>query len=118
PLLPDDAKGRRQTIMLVFEQVNKEHGRPEDLVRDARTGAESIKSFIKDKDILRLPEPDNCRIIEMPEFQRGNSIAFLNPAPPLDRKASSYYAISPPPRDWEPRRAQTSMEEYNQHMLQ
>jgi uncharacterized protein (DUF885 family) len=113
----DDADGRRQTIMLVFERVNKDHGRPEDLVRDARATAERIKAFIKAKDILRLPEPDHCRIIEMPEFQRGNSIAFLNPAPPLDAKASSIYAISPPPSDWEPRRAETFMEEYNRHML-
>jgi uncharacterized protein (DUF885 family) len=117
-LLPDDADGRRQTIMVVFEQVNKDHGRPEDLIRDATAGAEKIKAFIKDKDILRLPDPDHCKIIEMPEFQRGNSIAFFNPAPPLDGKASSFYAISPPPREWDPRRAQTYMEEYNRHMLQ
>ena len=118
PLLPDDAKGRRQTIVLVLEQVSKEHGRPEDLVVDARATAEKIKAFIKAKDILRLPEPDRCRIVEMPEFQRGNSIAYLNPAPPLDPKAASFYAISPPPREWEPRRAKTFMEEYNRHMLQ
>jgi len=118
PLLADDAAGRRQTIMLVFDEVNKDHGRPEDLVRDAQAIAEKIKAFIKSKDILRLPEPDRCRIIEMPEFQRGNSIAFLNPAPPLDSKASSFYAISPPPSDWDPRRARTFMEEYNRHILQ
>ncbi len=117
-LLPDDAAGRRQTIMLVFEKTNSDHGKPEDLIRDAKAGAEKIKAFITAKDLLRLPEPDRLRIIEMPEFQRGNSIAFLNPAPPLDDKASSYYDISPPPRDWEPRRAQTFMEEYNRQMLQ
>jgi uncharacterized protein (DUF885 family) len=113
----DDADGRRQTILLVLEQVNKDHGRPEDLVRDAQATAEKIKAFIKAKDILRLPEPDRCKIIEMPEFQRGNSIAFLNPAPPLDAKASSIYAISPPPSDWDQGRARTYMEEYNRHML-
>ena len=57
-----------------------------------------IKAFIKERDILRLPEPDQCKIIEMPEFQRGNAMAYLNPAPPLDAKASSYFAISPPPQ--------------------
>src|SRR5439155_6404501 len=72
---------------------------------------------VKTKDILRLPDPDRCQIIEMPEFQRGNSIAFLNSAPPLDAKAPSIYAISPPPRDWDARRVQTYMEEYNRRML-
>ena len=47
-----------------------------------------IKDFITKNDILRLPDPDQCKIIEMPEFQRGNSVAFLNPAPPLDPKAA------------------------------
>jgi uncharacterized protein (DUF885 family) len=117
-LPPDDDKGRRQTIRLVLERVCREHGKAEDLVRDARADAERIKAFITAKDILRLPQPDRCRIIEMPEFQRGNSIAFLNPAPPLDPKASSFYDISPPPRDWSPARAKTFLEEYNKHMLQ
>jgi uncharacterized protein (DUF885 family) len=117
-LPPDDKAGRRATVRLVLERVCQDHGRVEDLVRVARADAERIKRFITDKDILRLPRPDRCRIIEMPEFQRGNSIAFLNPAPPLDPKAASYYDISPPPRDWDPKRAKTFMEEYNRHMLQ
>jgi uncharacterized protein (DUF885 family) len=117
-LPPDDAAGRRTTIRRVLERVCRDHGRAEDLVRDARADADRIKAFITARDILRLPRPDRCRIIEMPEFQRGNSIAFLNPAPPLDPRASSYYAISPPPRDWPAARAETFMEEYNRHMLQ
>src|SRR5437867_7915211 len=54
----------------------------------------------------------------MPEFQRANSVAFLNPAPPLDPRASSIYAISPPPKDWDNRRVISFLEEYNRHMLQ
>jgi uncharacterized protein (DUF885 family) len=117
-LPPDDAAGRRDTIQAVFAQLNKEHGKAEDLVKDAKATVEQIKQFIRDNDILRLPEPDRCRVIEMPEFQRGNTVAYLNQAPPLDVKASSYYAISPPPREWDARRAATYLEEYNRHMLQ
>ena len=118
-ILPvDDDKGRRETIRLVLEETSKEHGKADDLVTDARAGCEKIKQFIKAKDILRLPEPDRCKIIEMPEFQRGFSIAYLNPAPPLDAKAASFYAISPPPRDWDARRVKSFMEEYNRHILQ
>jgi uncharacterized protein (DUF885 family) len=56
-------------------------------------------------------------VIEMPEFQRGFSVAFLNQAPPLDPQARSVYAISPPPRDWDDRRKVSFLEEYNKHML-
>src|SRR5438309_396911 len=118
PLPPDDADGRRETIRLVLAHFNKEHGKPEDLVRDAKATVDRIKAFISDNDILRLPDPDRCQVIEMPEFQRGNSMAYLNPAPPLDAKAASVYAVSPPPRDWDTRRVTSFLEEYNRHMLQ
>ena len=118
PLPPDDADGRRETIRLVLAHFNKEHGKPEDLVRDAKATVDRIKAFIADNDILRLPEPDRCQVIEMPEFQRGNSGAFLNNAPPLDPNASSIYAVSPPPRDWDDRRAESYLEEYNKYMIQ
>ena len=34
------------------------------------------------------------------------------------RRPTSLYAVSPPPRDWDGRRVQTYLEEYNRHMLQ
>jgi uncharacterized protein (DUF885 family) len=118
PLPPDDAAGRHATITRVLARLNRDHGKVENLVRDVRSTVAGIKSFIKEKDILRLPDPDRCQVIEMPEFQRGNSVAFLNQAPALDPKAGSIYAVSPPPRDWDTRRVASFMEEYNRHMIQ
>ncbi len=114
---PETGDGRRTAIQQVLHAVNQEHGTPDQLVQDARDTVEEIKSFIRAKDLLRLPDPDRCRIIEMPEFQRGNSLAYLNSAPPLEPDAPSLYAISPPAADWEPRRTKTLLEEYNRHML-
>jgi len=118
PLPPDDEAGRRATIAEVLAAVAQEHGRPEDLTRDARDTVARIKDFIRRGDILRLPDPDRCRVIEMPEFQRGNSTAYLNSAPPLDAEAASVYAVSPPPKDWDAQRVKSLLEEYNRHMLQ
>ncbi len=117
PLPPDDEEGRRETVRRVVADVGKEHGKPEELVKDARTVVQRVKQFIKENDILRLPDPDQCKVEEMPEFMRGNSTAYLNPAPPLDPKAHSYYAISPPPRHWNERQVASYLEEYNGHML-
>lgn len=116
-LPPDDAGGRRATITRVIDAVNQEHSDPTNLVADARATVEKIKSFIRERNYLRLPEPDNCAVIEMPEFRRGNSLAYLDNAPPLDPKARSYYAISPPPADWTPVQVKSFLEEYNHFML-
>jgi uncharacterized protein (DUF885 family) len=115
---PDDPQGRRETITKVVDALDQEHGQPENLVADARATVEKIKAFIRQRNYLRLPEPDQCQVIEMPEFRRGNSLAYLDNAPPLDPKASSYYAVSPPPADWTAAEVRSFLEEYNSHMLQ
>lgn len=118
PLPPDDEAGRRQTVARVITAVSAEHGQPEELVRDARATVERIRTFIRERDILRLPDPDRCQVIEMPEFKRGNSLAYLESAPPLEPAAVSLYAVSPPPADWGADRVRSFLEEYNAHMLQ
>ena len=114
---PDDAEGRRYCVEQVLAKIGLEHGKPEDLVPDARANVASIKKFIAEKDIVRLPDPDNCLVVEMPEFKRGNSTAYCEPAPPLDPQAVSFYAVSPPPKDWDAKRVETLLEEYNSHMM-
>ena len=113
-----DAAGQRETVAKVIAAVSKEHGKPEEIIGDTRATVDRIKTFIREKNILRLPDPDRCQIIEMPEFQRGNSVAYLNGAPPLDPDAPSMYALSPPSKDWDAKRIQSLLEEYNRHMLQ
>lgn len=115
---PDDEAGRREMTRRVLARIGDDHGTAETLVDDARATVARIKDFIRDRKILALPEPDQCRIVEMPEFMRGNSVAYLNPAPPLDARGGSEYAISPPPSDWTPERAESLLREYNRAMLQ
>src|SRR5271165_6156622 len=104
PLPPDDEAGRRATVRLVLTAVGHDHGRAQDLTRDMKLRVARLKQFISDSDFLRLPESDHTRVIEMPEFRRGNSTAYMEAAPPLDPNANGQLAISPPPRDWDVQR--------------
>lgn len=116
-LPPDDERGRILTVQRVLEAVSYDHCQPEELTQEVRNTVAEIKTFISTHDILRLPDPDRCQIIEMPEFQRGNSTAYMNSPPPLDPNAAGYYAVSPPPRDWDEARVKSYLQEYNRHML-
>jgi uncharacterized protein (DUF885 family) len=118
PLPPDDVDGRRSTVQQVISAVSKEHGRPEDLTRDMKERVARIKKFISANDILRLPEPDHCQVVEMPEFKRGNSTAYMDAPPPLDPNATGQLAVSPPPKDWDAKKVNSYLEEYNSHMLE
>lgn len=113
----DDPAGRRETIRKVLDKLADDHGEAATLLEDTKKTVQEIREFIRAKDILRLPEPDRCKILEMPEFQRGNSTAYLNPAPPLDAKAESVYAVSPPPKEWDDKRQISYFREYNRAML-
>jgi uncharacterized protein (DUF885 family) len=116
-LPPDDEEGRRATVQKVLAAVAKEHCRPEELTREMKQRVERAKKFITANDILRLPHPDHCQVIEMPEFKRGNSTAYMEAPPPLDPNATGQLAVSPPPKDWDAQRVNSYLEEYNSHML-
>jgi uncharacterized protein (DUF885 family) len=117
PLPPDDEEGRRATVRVVLEGVAKNHARPEEITREMNGRVAKLKSFIKEHDILRLPDPDHCQVVEMPEFKRGNSTAYMEAPPPLDPNATGQLAVSPPPADWDAKRVESYLEEYNNHLL-
>lgn len=117
PLPPDDTVGSSETVARVLHAVNQDHCDVTGLVTHAQATVESIRDFIRERHYLALPEPDRCSIVEMPEFRRGNALAYLESAPPLEPEAPSFYAVSPPPADWTPQQVRSFLEEYNAHML-
>jgi uncharacterized protein (DUF885 family) len=117
PVPPDDFLGRNELIRRVLRRIGDDRSTADSVVADVRDSVAGIKDFIARRKILALPEPDQCRIVEMPEFLRGNSTAYLNPAPPLDPRGSSEYAVSPPPADWTAEQVESYFREYNKAML-
>jgi uncharacterized protein (DUF885 family) len=113
----DDQDGRRFTVQQVLEVISKEHCQPQDLTHEIEQRVAALKQFISAKDILRLPEPDHCQVIEMPEFKRGNATAYMEAPAPLDPNGTGHLAVSPPPKDWDARRVNSYLEEYNSRML-
>lgn len=112
-----DQFSSNEIVHQVVSALSKDKITVRELVEEARRSSIDLKSFIRQRGILDLPDPDRCDIVEMPEFQRGNSVAYLNNAPPLDQNARSIYAISPPPADWDSRRVDTFLQEYNRRMI-
>ena len=116
PVIPHHMSSN-EIIQQVISVLSKDKVPVRELVEEAKRSSVDLKLFIRNRKILDLPDPDRCDIVEMPEFQRGNSVAYLNNAPPLDQNARSIYAISPPPNDWDARRVDTFLKEYNRRMM-
>ena len=91
------------------------HGR--DARRRRPRDGRQIKDFITAQKILRLPEPDQCRIDRDARVHAGQLGGLPEPGAAARRRGSSEYAISPPPADWSPERVASFFREYNRAML-
>ena len=73
--------------------------------------------FVIERNLVTMPE-EPVEIILMPEFQRGVSVAYLDPPGPLDRDQPAFYAVAPLPTDWTDEQVESFLREYNLYSLQ
>ena len=88
----------------------------EQVIAEATRTTEEATAFIRGKDFITLPDAP-VRIIEMPKFQQGFSVAYCDSPGPLDRHLDTFYAISPIPEGWTAEQTRSYLSEYNTHML-
>ncbi len=107
----------KQLCRAVLGKLAEQHPTNDTIVPQAESGLKQITEFVRAKDLVRVPtEP--LRIIVMPEFKRGVTIAYCDSPGPLEKNADTFYAISPTPSDWKPERVESFYREYNQFGLQ
>jgi uncharacterized protein (DUF885 family) len=113
--LPAD---RRQLAIIAAALKLAANERPprERLMGDARKTLDEATAYIREKDFITLPDAP-VKIIEMPKFQQGVSVAYCDSPGPLDRKLDTFYAISPIPAEWTAEQTASFLSEYNSHML-
>ena len=87
-----------------------------EVVDFAKHTLEVATKFTREKDLVTVPE-DPVKIILMPEFQRGFSVAYCDSPGPLDKGLDTYYAISPIPEDWTDKQVDSFLREYNKRLI-
>lgn len=87
------------------------------IVETAKLYLQQATDFVIEKNIVTVPD-EPIEIIVMPEFRRGISLAYLDPAGPLDENASSFYAVAPLPAHWSDEQVNSFLREYNSLSLQ
>ncbi|MBS0661492.1 MAG: DUF885 domain-containing protein [Verrucomicrobia bacterium] len=111
------ALDRRTVCRAVLDKLAEKRSTNDTILADAERGLKAITAFVRAKDIVRVPtEP--LKLIVMPEFRRGVSIAYCDSPGPLEKNGETFYAISPTPSDWPPARVESFYREYNEYGLQ
>ena len=113
---PDDSY--KQTIIrAALEEAYQLLPPPDGIVDVAKQQLQQAIDFVIERNIVTMPD-DPVEIIIMPEFQRGVSVAYLDPPGPLDRDQAAFYAVAPLPDDWTEEQVQSFLREYNLYSIQ
>ena len=116
PDSPDEAY--KQTIIrAALEQAYSVLPPRDGIVDIAKQQLQQAIDFVIENNIVTMPD-EPVEIIIMPEFQRGVSVAYLDPPGPLDRDQPAFYAVAPLPADWNEEQVQSFLREYNIYSIQ
>lgn len=118
PELPDAPTPEQQqkAIEAALELAYADKPARGEVVDFAKHTLEVATRFVREKDLVTVPD-DPVRIILMPEFQRGFSVAYCDSPGPLDKGLDTYYAISPIPEDWTDAQVDSFLREYNKRLI-
>ena len=116
PDTPDEAF-KQAIIRAALEQAYSVLPPRDGIVDVAKQQLQQAIDFVIEKDIVTMPD-EPVEIIIMPEFQRGVSIAYLDPPGPLDSDQPAFYAVAPLPADWNEEQIQSFLREYNIYSIQ
>ncbi len=112
----DTAGQQRAFVRRVLDALARDRPTSASILQDAKLWLDRATTFVREKDLVQVPD-EPVAVIEMPEYRRGVSVAYCDSSGPLEPKPETFFAISPPPADWPPKRVESFFREYNHSML-
>jgi uncharacterized protein (DUF885 family) len=106
----------KKVIRTVLDHLAEDHPTADNIVDRAKTCLQECTDFIRENDLVTLPDK-SINIIVMPEFQRGVAVAYCSSPGVLEKDGETFYAISPPPADWNEEQVESYFREYNNQLL-
>jgi uncharacterized protein (DUF885 family) len=107
---------KKKITTAVLDKLAEERPNDDTIVDLAKKVVVEATNFTKEKDLVTVPtEP--LDVIVMPEFKRGQGIAYCDSPGPLEKNGETFYAIEPTPASWSQERKDSFFKEYNNYML-
>ena len=108
---------KKIVIKGVLDKLAETRPTNETIVGKASEDVKETTEFVRANNLVTVPtEP--VKVIVMPEFARGSSVAYFDSAGPFEKKNETFYAISPTPKDWTAARSESFFREYNDYMVE
>ncbi|NML94620.1 DUF885 domain-containing protein [Novosphingobium olei] len=86
------------------------------LEQASRDALAQATDFVREKSFVGMPDGP-VKVVTMPKFRQGNSVAYDDAPGPLERDGANFFAVSPIPDDWTEAQATSFLSEYNRYMI-
>jgi uncharacterized protein (DUF885 family) len=107
---------KKKVTSAVLDKLAEQHPDDNTIVGYAQKIVSEATDFVKKHNLVTVPEKP-LDVIVMPEFKRGQSIAYCDPPGPLERNGKTFFAVAPTPNDWSAERKASFFREYNNYMV-
>src|SRR4029077_4992037 len=107
---------KKQVTAAVLKKLAEKHPDDNTIVGYAQKVVAEATGFVKSRDLVAVPTTP-LDVIVMPEFKRGQAIAYCDSSGPLEKNGKPFFAVAPPPKDWPQPRKDSFFREYNNYMV-
>jgi uncharacterized protein (DUF885 family) len=106
---------KKKVTAAVLEKLAEQHPDDNTIVGYAQKIVREATDFTKQHDVVTVPDKP-LDVIVMPEFKRGQGIAYCDSPGPLEENGKTFFAVEPTPKDWNTPRRESFFREYNNYM--
>src|SRR5882762_3605912 len=107
---------KKQVTAAVLKKLAEQHPDDNTIVGYAQKIVVEATDFVKSHNIVAVPTTP-LDVIVMPEFKRGQAIAYCDSSGPLEKNGKTFFAVAPTPKDWTQPRKDSFFREYNNYMI-
>ncbi len=93
-------------------KIEHEHPSDDTLVEETTDTLQELVDFIRNKDIVNLPEKLNCIVTEMPRYMNFG-FAAMGTAGPFEKSDESFYYVNLPEKSWSEEKKEEWMTQFN-----
>jgi uncharacterized protein (DUF885 family) len=100
----------------VLDKLAEQHPNDETIVGLAQNVVKEATEFVRAKDLVTVSDAP-LEVVVMPEFKRGQGIAYCDSPGALEKNGKTFFACEPTPKDWPQDRKDSFYREYNNFMV-
>jgi uncharacterized protein (DUF885 family) len=103
---------QQRVITAALELAAAQQPQRAEIVDTARQALDDARSFVHAADLVTVYD-DPLEVIQMPQLERGLTLAQCQSPGPLDKAQKTFYAVAPIPQEWNTQKAKSYLREYN-----